>query len=63
MKEPIQDYSHRTLGYIETKPNGDKIATDYAGRTLGYYKKAQNITTDYCGRTLYYGDMVATFIR
>ncbi len=63
MKEPIQDYSGRTLGYIETKPNGDKIATDYGGRTLGYYKKAQNITTDYCGRTLYYGDMVAAFIR
>lgn len=63
MKEPIQDYTRRTLGYIETKPNGDKVATDFAGRVLGYYKKAQNATTDYCGRILYYGDMLASLIR
>lgn len=63
MKEPIQDYTRRTLGYIETKPNGDKVATDFAGRILGYYKKAQNATTDYCGRILYYGDMLASLIR
>ncbi len=63
MKEPIQDYTRRTLGYIETKPNGDKVATDFAGRVLGYYKKAQNVTTDYCGRILYYGDMAASLIH
>ncbi len=39
MKEPIQDFSHRILGYIETKPNGDKVATDFSGRILGYYRK------------------------
>lgn len=63
MKEPIQDFSHRILGYIETKPNGDKVATDFSGRILGYYRKSQNATTDYCGRILYFGDMVATFIH
>lgn len=63
MREAIQDYMHRTIGYIETRPNGDKVATDSIGRTLGYYKKAQNMTTDSLGRTLYYGDMVASLIR
>ena len=63
MREPIMNFSRQILGYIETKPNGDKVATDFGGRILGYYRKSSNTTTDFYGRILYYGDMVSSFIH
>ena len=62
MKEAIKDWSGKILGWIETMPNGDKKATDFGGKILGYYKKQSNYTTDFYGKLIYQGDAVVSFI-
>lgn len=61
-KEYIKNFSGKILGYIETLPNGDKVAHDFSGKILGKYKKATNTTHDFTGRILAKGDMVASLI-
>ena len=61
MKEPIRAFSGAIICYTEDK--GDRIvATDFAGRVLGYYVKSRNATTDFSGRTLAYGNILAALI-
>lgn len=60
-RETIRSFSGSTLGYMEDE--GNKIvATDFSGRTLGYYDKSRDTTCDYSGRTLYYGNALAALI-
>ena len=40
----IKDSYFRILGYIETKPNGDKIGKDSYRRIVGYYEAKTNVT-------------------
>ena len=46
MKEPLKDFQNRIIGYVETKPNGDKIGYDFYLRIVGYYDKRANLTKD-----------------
>jgi hypothetical protein len=41
---------------------GDKTASDFYGRILGYYKKNLNSTVDFYGRTIARGDTVVGLI-
>ena len=43
-REPITDFYGRILGYVEHKPNGDKVLTAFSGVILGYYIKSTNQT-------------------
>ena len=61
MREPIKLLNGRIIGYIDDQ--GDRmVATDIAGRILGYYNKRNNTTTDIAGRILAYGNILAAFI-
>lgn len=63
MKElTLRDYYGRIIGYIETKPNGDKVARDFYKRIVGYYKKSIDATTDFYGRIVGRGDIVSSLI-
>ena len=55
-KETIIDFSGRIIGYIDTKPNGDKVVTSWTGKILGTYYKNRDVTCDFYGRILYRGD-------
>ena len=61
-KEKITDFYGNILGYVETKPNGDKTVTDFYGKILGYYDKKLNITTDFYRKKLANGDMAVGLI-
>ena len=63
MREPIRDLSRLIIGYIDTKPNGDKVVTNFSGVILGYYRKSSDTTTDFSGRVLYYGDMASALLK
>lgn len=63
MEEPIQDCLHRTLGYIEAKSEGDKVAMGYLRWILGYFNQAQNATADTSGLALWYMDKASGFLR
>ena len=62
MREPIKDYYNRIIGYIETKPNGDKIGYDFYLRIVGYYEKNSNLTKDFYRRMVGRGDMLSALI-
>ena len=62
MREPIRDYYNRIIGYIETKPNGDKIGYDFYLRIVGYYEKNSNLTKDFYRRVVGRGDMLSSLI-
>ncbi len=54
--ETIKDFYGKIIGYIETKPNGDKVVTDFYRKILGYYFKSRNVTTDFYRRVIAQGD-------
>ena len=62
MKEEIKDRNFRLLGYIETKPNGDRVATNVYGKILGYYRKGRNTTTDFVGNIIAIGDVCSYLV-
>lgn len=62
METPIKDYYNWIIGFIETKPNGDKIAKDFNRRILGWYDAANNITKDFSLRIVAHGDVTSGLI-
>ena len=62
MQEPLRDFYNRVIGWIETKPNGDKIGYDFYKRIVGYYEKQNNVTRDFYKRIIAKGDVLASLI-
>ena len=62
MREPIKTYTGKVLGYIETRSNGDKVATTFTGKILGYYRANIDATTDFTGTVLSRGDITSSLI-
>ena len=61
-EETIREFSGKVIGYIETKPNGDKIGYDFYLRIVGYYEKNSNLTKDFYRRVVGRGDMLSALI-
>jgi len=61
-KEALKEFSGKIVGYIETKPNGDKVGTDFYGRIVGYYIKSSNNTKDFYGRVVAQGDTLSSLV-
>ncbi|MBQ8738672.1 MAG: hypothetical protein IJZ04_04155 [Clostridia bacterium] len=55
-KEAIKEFSGRIIGYIDTKPNGDKVVSSWTGKILGTYFKSRNVTCDFYGRIIARGE-------
>ena len=62
LRETIRDKNFRILGYIEHKPNGDKVVTTVTGKLMGYYRKSMNVTTNYTGSILARCDAVVCLL-
>ena len=62
MEEIIKDFYNRIVGYIEVKPNGDKIGKDFYRRIVGYYDKQRDITQDFYRRIYAHGDALAALV-
>lgn len=62
-REKITDFGGRIIGYIEQKPNGDKVLSAFSGVILGYYYKSKNQTQDFSGRIVGYGDVLMTLLK
>lgn len=60
---PIKESSGKILGFVETKPNGDKILRDFYGKILGRYVKGLNATQDFSGRKVAQGDCLMMLLR
>jgi len=61
-RQTIQDKNFRTLGYIETMPDGRQKALDKQFRTLGYYDPKRNETQDAQFRTLMKGNTLSALV-
>lgn len=61
-EEIIKDFGGRIIGYIETKPNGDKIGKDFYRRIVGYYEKSSNTTKDFYRRVVARGDALSGLV-
>ena len=63
-KERIQDWTGKTIGFVETNTNtGNKTLRDFYGRILGKYNKRLNITQDFYGRTVAKGDYLSMLLK
>ena len=54
---------YRIMGYIDTRPNGDKIAMTAGYKTLGYYRAKENVTLDTGYRVIARGDVLSALIQ
>ena len=59
----VQNFRRETIGFIETRPNGTKIAKDFYRRKLGEYSPASDTTRDFYGRIVAHGDQTAMLIQ
>ena len=55
-EDAVKDFYGHVIGYIETRPNGDKIVRDFYKNKLGSYNKASNTTRDFYGHVIARGD-------
>ena len=61
-EEIIRDFYNRIIGYIETKPNGDKVVRSPYRQILGTYDKKQNLTKDQYFRIIGRGDLTSSLL-
>lgn len=63
MGTTIRDFGGRIIGYIETKPNGDKVVRDFFRRVLGTYDHAGDVTRDFYGKIVAQGDACSMLLK
>lgn len=63
MEETIRDFYGKIIGYIITKPNGDKEVRDFYRRVLGRYDKALDVTRDFYGVIVAKGDCCGMLLK
>lgn len=59
----IKDFHGKIIGYVETKPNGDKIIKDFYRRIKGTYNKQLDVTKDFHGRIVAKGDCLMLLLN
>ena len=47
MKEPIKDFYNVIKGWVETKPNGDKVYYNFKNFIVAKYDASRNVTLDF----------------
>ncbi|QNA90283.1 hypothetical protein G4G28_20485 [Massilia sp. Dwa41.01b] len=61
-RQTLRDARYRTIGYIDTAPDGRQTGSDARFRTVGYYDPRTNLTRDERFRTVGSGNMLASLI-
>ena len=62
-EQVIRDFYGKIIGYIEVKPNGDKIVRNFYRKVLGRYDKASDTTRDFYGKIIARGDSTGMLFR
>ena len=62
-EQPIKEWNGRIIGWIQTKPNGDKVIKAFDGHILGFYNAHYDHTTDFYGRIIGKGDQLMTLLN
>lgn len=61
-RRTIKDKQSRTIGYIDTQPDGRWKAMDASFRTVGTYDPKLDVTLDDKFRTVAMGDILSSLI-
>lgn len=61
-KQKIRKFNGIEIGSVETLADGDKVARDFYGKILGYYRSKKNHTTNFYGKILAQGDITTALI-
>ncbi len=59
----LKDSHYNIIGYVEIKPNGDKILKDRHYMILGYYYADLNVTKDRHYNIVAHGDMLTSLLN
>ncbi len=62
-KTTLKDKEFRTIGFIETKDNGDKVLKDRNFVILGFYDAEFNCTKDRNFKAIGFGDILTTLLK
>lgn len=62
-RQRIRDFRGITLGFIEEKPDGRVVATDFYGRKLGEYNPIPDVTRDFYGKIIARGNCAAMLVQ
>ena len=60
MKEPIKDFYNVIKGWVETKPNGDKVYYNFKNFIVAKYDASRNVTLDFYNFIIGHGDVGAS---
>lgn len=61
-KVPVKDFYNKTVGFIETDSNGNKIVKDFYNRLIGKYDAQKNVTKDFYNRIVGKGDQTGMLL-
>ena len=61
-KEAIKDFYGKTIGWIETLPNGDQQIRNFYMKILGRYDKAQDVTRNFYGNIIARGNQLSMLL-
>ena len=61
--ERIQDWTGKTIGWREVKPNGDIVIRDFYGTILGRYDRRCDVIRDFYGTILARGDQSGMLVH
>ncbi len=59
----VMNFKRQVIGYIDTRPDGTKIAKDFYRRKLGEYSPRSDVTKDFYGHIVAHGDQTAMLIN
>lgn len=62
-EQVLKDWKGNIIGYIETKPNGDKTIRNFYRQVKGTYNKQQDVTRDFYGRIVAKGDCLTMLLN
>ncbi len=61
-RQRLTDCTYRTIGYIDTAPNGKQTAHNAQFRTVGHYDPHTNKTVDGQYRLVGHGNLLASLL-
>lgn len=62
-RETLKDRNFLTIGFIDTKPNGDKVLMDKNFIIQGYYEAKMDLTKDRNFIVVGHGDILTSLLK
>lgn len=62
-EQVLKNWRGKIIGYVETKPNGDKTIRDFYRVIKGFYNKKLDVTRDWRGIMVAKGDCLTMLLN